>query len=179
MKLWTGAAAALAFSAGAFAAQLAGVHLDETLRVQGQKLDLVSCGVRDTLWMDAYVAGLYVPPGTTAQAARDPTRAKAVRLSVVNATYLPGSIPQRWRGILQAELNQDPLARVRRAYDDLSDGDVVTFAYLPQEGVSMSVNGREVAQAPGQSLIDSILDSWAGKDPISGKLHRLRLEHPC
>jgi hypothetical protein len=43
----------------------------------------------------------------------------------------------------------------------------------------MSVNGKQITQVPGHSLIDSILDAWAEKDPISGKLHRLRLDHPC
>lgn len=163
----------------AVAAQLAGVHLDDTLHIGGEPLTLVSCGVRDTLWIDHYVAGLYVPPGTSPQATRDAGRPKAVRLKVVSATYLPADIPEKWRTTLQQELAQDPMDRVRRAYDRLSDGDVITFSYLPEHGVTMSVNGRAIARTPGHALIDAILDAWAARDPISGKLQRLSLQYPC
>ena len=166
-------------AANATAAELGGVRLEPNLNVGNQPLTLVSCGVRDTLWMDAYAAGLYVPPGTDTQATRDPKRPKAVRLKIINATYLPDNIPEKWRSTLQQELKREPMASVRGAYDRLSDGDVVTFAYLPDNGVSMSVNGKQIVQTPGHALIDSILDAWAEKDPVSGKLHRLTLNHPC
>lgn len=42
----------------AAAATLAGVQLDPTMKVAGRTLELVSCGVHDTLWIDHYVAGL-------------------------------------------------------------------------------------------------------------------------
>ena len=61
----------------------------------------------------------------------------------------------------------------------MSDGDVATFAYLPDRASRRALNGKQITQTPGHCLIDSILDAWAEKDPVSGKLHRLRLEHPC
>jgi hypothetical protein len=170
---------ALLFSANAFGAEVAGVHLEPSVKVGGQSLRLVSCGVRDTLWMDAYAAGLYVPQGSGPQAARVPTRAKAVRMKIINATYLPDDIPEKWRDVLQRELKHEPMAMVRQAYDGLSDGDVVMFTYLPAKGVTMSVNGRQITRTSGHSLIDSILHAWAEKDPVAGRLHRLKLEHPC
>lgn len=173
-------ALALAALAGSAAAvELAGVDLEPALEVAGERLELVSCGVRDTLWMDAYAAGLYVPPGASVGATRDERRAKAVRMKIVEARYLPANIPEKWRGTLQSELARDPMARVRRAYDRLGDGDVVTFTYLPAQGVTMAVNGKPLVQTPGHEIIDQILAAWSEKDPISGKLHRLRLEHPC
>ncbi len=169
----------LIFPAAAPAVTLAGVHLEDSLRVGRQTLQLASCGVRDTLWIDHYVAGLYLPPGSSIQAAKDPRKAKAVRLKVVNARYLPGNIPDKWRGALSTELRHEPMMRVRRAYDGLSDGDVATFTYTPRNGVTMAVNGKTLVHAEGHAVIESILKAWAGKDPIAGKLHRLELQHPC
>ena len=173
------AAFTLALVSAAAAATLAGVQLAPSLELGGRKLELVSCGVRDTLWIDHYAAGLYVPYGSSAHAARDAGAAKAVRLKVIQARYLPERVPEKYREALQRELAREPMVKVRRAYDRLSDGDVVTFTYLPTEGVTMLVNGRQVMQAPGHDAIESILEAWSEKDPISGKLHRLRLEHPC
>ena len=173
------AVALVAFAGSAIAVELAGMHLERTLQVGAERLHLVSCGVRDALWMDVYVAGLYVPPAAPAEAVADPDRPKAVLMKIVESRYLPEDIPEKWRHTLRAELARDPMARVRLAYDHLRDGDVVTFAYQPGEGVTMSVNGRPVIRASGHQLIDSILAAWAEGDPISGKLQRLRLEHPC
>lgn len=114
-----------------------------------------------------------------AQAVQDGRQPKAVRLKVIEARYLPQNIPQKWRGALDRELQHEPMMRVRKAYDRLGDGDVVTFTYVPQKGVTMSVNGRARVHTEGHTVIDSILQAWSGKDAISGKLNRLALEHPC
>lgn len=161
------------------AAMLAGVQLAATLPVGGEALELASCGVRDTLWIDHYVAALYLPPGASMQAARDPASAKAVRMHVVESRYLPERIPQPWREALAGELAREPMFRVRVEYQDLTDGDVVTIAYAPGSGVTMRVNGRTVTRIPGHDAIDAILEAWAGQDPISGKLRRLAMKHPC
>lgn len=170
--------AALA-SAAAQAATLAGVRLEPTLRVNGETLALVSCGVRDTMWIDHYAAGLYLPKGDSPKTVQDGRRAKAVRMKVIQARFLPDNIPEKWRGALKSELKHEPMVQVREAYDRIEDGDVVTFTYVPQQGVTMSVNGKTVVNTPGHAVIDSILKAWSGKDPTTGKLNRLTLEHPC
>lgn len=178
-KRWFAGMALIAFAPALAAATLAGVHLAPTLSVAGQALQLVSCGMRETLWIDHYAAGLYVPPGASAQVARDAKHPKAVRLKIIEARYLPEKIPEKWRGALNSELEREPMVRVRRAYGALREGDEVTFTYAPQEGVTMQVNGRAVMRASGHGVIDAILEAWAGEDPVSGKLSRLSLEHPC
>ncbi len=163
----------------AVAATVGGVHLDPTLQVDGRTLHLMSCGVRDTLWIDHYAAGLYVPAGASTTAAADADKAKAVRLKVIEVRYLPKKIPEKWRGALKSELEHEPMVQVREAYGALSNGDVVTFSYIPGEGVTMRVNGEKVVHTSGHGVIQAILEAWAEKDPIAGKLHRLKLEHPC
>lgn len=163
----------------AAAATVGGVELPPQMPVSGKRLELVSCGVRDTLWIDHYAAGLYVPPGGSTQAAADPKRPKAVKMKVINAQYLPERIPEKWRKALNSELAREPMVRVRKAYGNLRDGDEVTFTYVPKDGTTMTVNGKVVTDGLGHDIIDSILSAWAEGDPVSGKLHRLELEHPC
>lgn len=70
-KRWFAGTALIAFASAVAPAALAGVDLAPTLSVAGHTLQLVSCGMRETLWIDHYAAGLYVPPGASAQIARD------------------------------------------------------------------------------------------------------------
>ena len=171
--------AAALIAVTAQAATLAGVRLEPSVQAGGQTLELVSCGVRNTLWIDHYAAGLYLPKGDDPNAAQDDRRAKAVTMKVIQARYLPENIPEKWRDALKRELQHEPMVQVRQAYDRLSDGDVITFTYVPNKGVTMSVNGETVINTPGHAVIDSILKAWRGKDAITGKLNRLTLEHPC
>lgn len=162
------------------AANVAGVEVPETESVAGQQLALSSCGVRDTLWIDHYVAALYLPAGVPpASAMRDPAQPKAIVLQIVSERLLPEQIPQRWRKALSHELANDPLARVRAAYRGLTAGDRVAVRYAPQRGVSMAVNDRVIAHDEGHGVFQQMLSAWAEGDPISGKLQRLMLENPC
>jgi hypothetical protein len=102
-----------------------------------------------------------------------------VRMHIVESRFLPERIPQPWREALAGELEREPMFRVRVEYGDLTDGDVVTIAYAPESGVTMRVNGRTVTRTPGHGAIDAILEAWAGQDPISGKLRRIAMKHPC
>lgn len=65
------------------------------------------------------------------------------------------------------------------AYGELGAGYRVRLNYVPGEGVTIRVNDDVVATTPSHDLISAVLRTWAGKDPLSGKLQRLLLEHPC
>lgn len=170
---------AIAFVQLAEAATLGGVKLPSSMSVSGRTLELVSCGVRDTLWIDHYVVGLYISRGSTVDVVRDPARPKAVLIHMVETRYLPEHIPEKWLEALQRSLAPGPLSRLRRAYRRLSDGDVMTIVYVPAKGVTIRVNGKMVTQVAQHTVIDAILAAWAQDEPLSDKLHRLAREHPC
>lgn len=177
------AALALALSLGssatAAAAVVAGVQLPASVKAFGTELALASCGVRDTLWIEHYVAALYLLPDQPVVAMRDDAQPKAILLHIVRAASLPDEIPEQWREPLRRELKQDPVARIRTAYSALDAGDRVWVRYAPSEGLSIAVNDRVVARAQSHALIDAMLRTWAGGDPLSGKLRRLLLQQPC
>ncbi|MBA2723630.1 MAG: chalcone isomerase family protein [Methylibium sp.] len=158
----------------------AGVELPSTFEAEGKVLALASCGVRDTLWIEHYVAALYVRPGQpTADRLRDPGEPKAILMHVVREASLPQRIPEQWREPLREELKEEPLTQVRTAYAELGAGDRVRLTYVPGKGATIRVNDGVVATTPSHDLISAVLHTWAGKDPLSGKLQRLLLEHPC
>jgi hypothetical protein len=180
---WSLLAALLACSAVSAASRalafIAGVEIPARLTVAGRTLELASCGVRDTLWIDHYVAALYVPRGSAIEAVRDSARPKAVIIRIVEARYLPEQIPAKWLEALEREVAPERLTRVKEAYRRLQTGDSVSIEYAPRQGTLMRINTRMVARLPGQRLIDSILVAWADGDDIDTKLRQLGAEHPC
>jgi len=170
---------ALALAQPAQADSTAGARLPSMLREDGRTLQRVSCGTRDSLWIDHYDAGLYIPRGASIDVVRDPAGAKAVVIRMITTRYLPDNIPGKWLEALQRETPPEPMARVRRAYRRLSDGDVMTIAYRPETGVTIGVNGGRVAQVGGHAVIDAILQAWAGEKTVAEKLQDLSTEHPC
>jgi hypothetical protein len=160
-------------------ASVGGVEFTRYLHTREGVLELASCGVRNTLWMEHYVAALYVPRGGSARAVQDREQPKAVVMQVVDGRFIPQRIPRKWRRPLGRTLDAATFSRVQRAFRTLSEGDRITVLYTPRSGLSMYLNDRLVAQDEGHTVIDAILDAWKENDTIQGKLDRLQSEHPC
>lgn len=173
MKAVVGLLLLLLGSAGGTQPAVAAITLGE------EPLDPVSCGVRDTLWVDHYRAVLYLPRGAPIESVRDPRTPKAVVIRIVDARYLPSRIPAKWRRALETRIAAEPMQRIRDAYRRLRKGDVVAFTYAPASGVALRVNGDGIFRGDGHAVIDAILDAWARPEPVARKLHRLAIEHPC
>jgi hypothetical protein len=165
--------------AAAPAATVAGISIPGYLRTHAGRLELASCGVRRTLWIEHYVAALYLPRGASVQALPDARTPKAVLLHIVDARYLPGEIPGKWAHVLDREIAPRAMTRVRRLYRKLTDGDILTMVYQPRRGTAMRFNGALIARVRGHALVRAILDTWADEEPLADKLHELAVEHRC
>jgi hypothetical protein len=165
--------------AAAAAVTLAGVPLETYMKVGGDPVALRSCGIRDTLWIDHFVAALYVPPRGSVQAVQDAGQPKAVRIRILDRRWLPHELPRKWSAALEAGLPEEPLRRVHAAYAALALGDDVEITYAPQRGAEMRVNGRLITHASGHGVIDSLLATWAGRESVTAKLARIAARHPC
>lgn len=152
------------------------------LRVLAACLSLV-CAVAEAtqsaMPVKFYSVGLYLAPGAPLDSALDPSAPSALKLRVLDARHFPSHIPAKWRRALEASLPGPAMVRVRAAYRGLHDGEELTLSYVPGGGVSLRIGGRPIAHVRGHGLIERMLDIWAGNDPVTGKLHRIALEHPC
>lgn len=146
----------------------------------GQPLEPATCGVRETLWIDHYVAALYLPPkGAPSAALRDPGTPKALYIEILDGRFMPGDIPRKWRGTLQKQLDPQTYERLSEAYRGLRRGDRVILEYAPGPGVQVQVNGKLLARLPGHRLIDALLEAWAGDDPLPERLMRIMVKNRC
>jgi hypothetical protein len=69
--------------------------------------------------------------------------------------------------------------RVRAAYRLLRSGDVITIAYVPGPGATVSVNGRTIAAAGTHQVVEEILAVWADGKPVDTHLRTVLAKHPC
>ena len=154
--------------------------LPGVLQVGDQVLAAASCGLRETLWIDHYAATLYVRPGDAAESALvDPRRAKALEIQILNKSFMPGEIPRKYRRALEAALDELAMTRLSAAYRALRSGDIITIAYLPGRGVSLSVNRELIAATPTHRVVESILFTWANGKPLDQHLRTMLAKHPC
>lgn len=150
------------------------------LQVGAQSLAAASCATRDTLWIHHYAAVLYVAPRAAPVAAlEDPGQPKALQVRILNRMFLPREMPRRWRATVESELDAPSIGAVRAAWRSLGAGDRITLAYAPGPGVSLEVNDRLVAAAPGHALVDALLRTWADDEPVRERARRIIGSHPC
>jgi hypothetical protein len=158
----------------------AAVTVPGALRLGDARLEAAGCGVRSTLWVEHYVAALYLPGGMRAVLAlADPASAKALYVRIMDDDHLPARIPREWREPIARHLAAGDLARARAAYRGLAPGDELIVAYEPGAGVRLVVNGRVLATSPGHALVEAVLSEWAGDAPPGEKLRATLERNVC
>lgn len=161
----------------AFAAHAAA--MPDGLQLGNERLAAASCGIRETLWIEHYAAGLYLPQrGNAASQLSDPNVAKALRVEILNSRLMPPDIPKKWRRPIE-ERDAQALAHLRAAYRDLRPGDEVLISYTPRAGVKVDVNGQPVASTAGHGVIEALLYAWADDEPLAKKLGGVLARNRC
>ena len=151
----------------------------QSMQLGELKLVPASCAVRQTLWIEHYEAQLLLPPGTSVAAVGDPSKAKALRMQVINPRFMPSDIPSRWREALDGVVEPRTMARLSDAYKNLGRGDTVLVAYAPGKGVHLQVNDKSIGNVQGHAAVDALLKTWADNQPPVDKLHDTAARNPC
>jgi hypothetical protein len=173
-------------SAVASAADVAGVRLDDTMRLGTAELVLNGAGVNRRLFLKIYVAGLYLTE-TKRSAAGVFALSGPKRVSITLLRDLPAqrllaalredvrnnSTPGEWQALKErfGRLEGSLLA-VRRG----RRGDVITFDWLPDAGTLVALNGEVRGGAlQGADFYRALLKVWLGERPTSAGLKRALL----
>lgn len=169
--------AAIVLSANAYAAELHGAKLPDTITREAKALQLNGIGVRTKtiLGIKVYVAGLYLETRST-----DPERiiqSDAVRELRIQMTH---NAP---RDRLVAELREGiernakdlPLleARLERFLDaipKLNEGQGLSITYVPGKGTSLVATGGSAVILPGKDFAAAVFGAWLGKHPLDEDL---------
>ena len=175
-----GVAGVAAATGMADAGRLGSVTMPDEVTLAGTRLTLNGMGKREaTIFdVDVYVAGLYVEhPSSDPARLLAPNEPKMLVLKFVRDVDR-SDITDAWRTGFRknATTSQDTLApmvdRLNSWMPELEDGDSLTFAYVPGEGVTVTVNGVRKGVIAHDEFARSLYSIWLGPKPPGKALKR-------
>jgi long-chain acyl-CoA synthetase len=176
--------AALLAVPGLHAAEVAGVRVEEKLRVGGNELVLNGAGLRTRFFIKVYVGALYVGERASSPAAiidsAAPRRISLRMLRDLDAESLHAALDEGLRNNLSpAELAElkvpaEQLAGIMKGIGKAKEGDTVSIDFSA-EGVSVSLNGEGRGKVPGPAFARALLKVWLGEKPADAALKKAML----
>ncbi len=179
------AAASSPLNAAPASTEVAGVRLPDRVSVAGRDLVLNGAGLRRILYMNLYVAALYLPErrhDTQDILNRDTPRSFQLtllrdvstqqNLDVLKDGLIANNSPDEIEAIQQ---EVDNFLAYIRGLREVPAGTAIQLNYMPGIGTRVSVNGRFLGTIPGEAFNRAMLRIWLGNDPAEGNLKRALL----
>ena len=169
--------------AGAQAAEVGGVKLDERTMLGGQDVVLNGAGVRTRAIFKVYVGSLYLPEkaaNVEAVLARAPRRVQLNLLRNLSADQLVDALVDGLKeNNSAAELDAvkpqvDELVRIMKSFGEAKEGSVVTLVFVV--GVlCFALDGASRGSVPGEPFNRALLRIWLGEHPVQADLKKAML----
>ena len=181
MKTLLIALLAIGASASSPAVEIAGVPIPATDVVDGKTLKLNGAGVRKKFLFKVYAAGLYLEkPSRDAAAVISSSETKGVRLHILRnlkGAKVSEAISEGFERNSKAQLPKlaARLERLKQMIPDVSENDLILFAFLPDRGVRVTVRGTERGTIEGRDFADALLSVWLGPNPVQEDLKKALL----
>ena len=176
--------AALIAAPGLQAAEVAGVKVDDRIRVGSSELVLNGAGLRSKLFVKVYVGALYVGQKASTTAAvidqNGPRRMVMRLLRDMDADTLHGALDEGLRNNLSAaELadmkpQADQLAGIMKGIGKVREGDSITIDF-GADGIVIALNGDAKGKVAGGNFARALLKVWLGEKPADASLKKALL----
>ena len=174
---------AIAFAAGAHAAEVGGVKLDDKVNIGGQDLLLNGAGIRTKLMFKVYVGSLYVPAKATTAAAAYAKGPRRVQLNMLRDVTADQMIEALVDGVNHSnppadaaavKAQADQLVSVMKSIGQLKEGNVLTFDFV-DGATKVSLNGTAKGSIPGEAFNKALMNAWLGDNPVQADLKKAML----
>lgn len=156
--------------------EVEGLQVSTSAKVAGAELQLNGAGVRAWSFYKAYVAALYLPKKTSS-AADDVGQTGAKRVQLRILMTVPGSagyLADAFTGGIKKRVSAEQYDQMKDRIDtfdkmvrgmDVKKGDVVNLDFVPDAGLTVTVNGKPLGNpVPGNDLYSAMLKIWVGDD---------------
>ena len=164
------------------AAELEGVFIDDEIKAEnGQPLILNGVGLREKLWVDVYVGSLYLPGKSddVAEILSNPGPWR-IQLDFIYKEVAREKLLDSWRNGFENNQTAETLKKLQSRIDQFYDyfqsssvaRDQYRFDYFPGKGVSISKNGQQLGQIPGEDFKNALLEIWLGNHPADKDLKK-------
>lgn len=178
--------AALLATPGLQAAEVAGVKIDEQVRVGNSELVLNGAGLRSKLFVKVYIGALYVTEKAATPAglieAGNARRMSLRLLRDLDADSLYGALHDGLKdNNTQAELATlkvpiEQFAELMRKIGNVRSGDSIAIDFTA-DGVGVSLNGEARGKVQSATFGQALLKVWLGDNPVDASLKKALLGH--
>ena len=176
--------AALLAAPGLHAAEVAGVKVDEKIRVGSSELVLNGAGLRSKLFIKVYVGALYVgQKSTTAAAIIDSTQPRRIVMRLLrdlDAETLASAMDEGLRNnhspaeLADMKPQADQLAGIMKGIGKAREGDTIAIDFSA-DGVTVGLNGEVRGKVAGPGFAKALLKVWLGDKPADASLKKALL----
>lgn len=176
--------AALLAVPGVHAAEVAGVKIDEQIKVGSNELVLNGAGLRTRVFVKVYIGALYVTQKATTPAglldASSPRRMNLRMLRDIDAETLYNALRDGLKdNNSEAELAAlkgpvDRFAEIMKKIGTAKNGDTVAIDFTA-DGVGVSLNGEARGKVASAPFARALLKVWIGDNPVDASLKKALL----
>ncbi|MCU0302468.1 MAG: chalcone isomerase family protein [Thermoanaerobaculales bacterium] len=159
------------------AGELAGVTMADRITVGDDELVLNGLGLRKKLWVEVYVAGLYLDtPVRDGAAAIEASGTKRVVMHFLTDKVTKKKLDDAWDEGFSANSPAvagavaSRLGTFKAFFGDMKVGDVVELTVVPGAGTTVVVNGSTKGVIEGDDFGAALLRVWLGDHPPSDEL---------
>jgi len=159
------------------AGELAGISMPDTITVEGKELVLNGMGLREKMWIDVYVAGLYLEgPSDDAQKILDSDQAKYIRMHFLYKKVTAKKLVGAWNDGLknnagsQMDELKSGLEELNSWMADVVKGDEMVFSSIPGKGLGVEVKGEQMGVIEDEAFSKAFWTIFIGEKPPTDKL---------
>jgi hypothetical protein len=169
-------------SLSASAREVNDVKIADSVKLGDTTLQLNGAGTRSKLFIDIYVAALYV--GTKTDKAADVLSDSGNKRVALHMLYNMGSrtLLDAFKKAIEANHNAAELqaleAKLNKFYaifgvlSGINKGDVILLDYQPATGTKVTINGLERGVVDGADMNRALLKIWLGDKPVQDDLKK-------
>ncbi len=158
---------------------ISGVRLPAELNFEEKTLFLNGGGLRQKLWIDLYVGGLYLPERTnSSRRIIEADQVQAIRLQIVSRLITSEKMKKAIDEGMQKSTggNTGPLADKIESFksffsiEEIVKGDLFDIVYFPDKGVVVYKNEKLVGVVDGLRFKQALWGIWLGDEPADKDL---------
>ncbi|WP_089666842.1 chalcone isomerase family protein [Gramella sp. MAR_2010_147] len=163
--------------------EVGGVNLPNTETYQSHTLNLNGAGVREKLWIDLYAGGLYLSKkSSNASEIISANQPMSIKLHIVSKLITSEKMMDAVNEGFENSTNGNtkPLSsKIKKFQDffmeDIKKNDVFDIVFIPDTGVSVYKNDKELGTIDGMDFKKALFGIWLSNKPADDDLKEAML----
>jgi len=170
--------AVLFFATSAFALEIIGVNMPETIKAGGNDLVLNGAGVRSKFFIKVYVGGLYLEQKSSdAEKIMDADEPMAIKMAMTSGLVTGDKMEAAFREGFENSTKgniapiKDKIEVLINAFKaKMNKGDIYDFVNVPGKGVEVYKNGSLLSTIQGLDFKKALFGIWLCDKPAQADL---------